>query len=426
MSNSGKFTIVWQGPGDDGDDIFCRGYNSDGNAVGDEFIVNSITAADQVEPTIAMGADGEFIVVWISEDVPEPNMKAVCGQSYDSNGNTIGGEIRINDQNSVCRYPTAAINDNNEAVVVWVKHTSTPSVWIRHFDLDGTEPNKTLSKKVNESPHYSSLTEPDICMDDEGNYFIAWDGDPNYSSEDSIYVRSYHKSHVEWHGQYEINTGTMNYCQNPAICYIGDGEFVVLWEGDSGIGWKEKDIYGQRLRIDFEWPGEPNLVGGNFPVNNYLVGTQRHVEAVSIGSGKFVTGWQSYGQDSSRDGVFAKFGPIVGQADISGDGFVDLCDYSLLAFDWLDVGAGLAGDIVNNGKVNMEDILEIVDRWLEFRYDSNEVDMGGEPIINLVDFAILAGDWRKTGLIKGDIDNDGIVGYSDLGWLVLHWCKSGE
>ncbi len=426
MSDEGNFSVVWQGPGGDGDDIFCRRYSSDGNAIGNEFIVNSITAADQVEPAIAMGKDGDCIVVWISEDVPEPNMKAVCGQSYDSNGASIGGEIRINDQNSVCRYPAVVLNDSNEAIVVWVRQSSSQSIWTRHSVINGNKPNTILSKKVNESPAYSSLTEPDICIDNKGNYVIAWDGDVNNSSEDNIYIRYYHNTHAGANEEHKIDTGLQSYCQNPSVIHYADNQFVVLWEGDEGVGWTEKDIYGQMFTVNFEHDNDVNPIGGIFAVNNYLANEQRHVEAVSIGEGKFTIGWQSDEQDGSRDGIFGRLGPVVSEADIDGDGFVNFIDYCLLADQWYDDGAGLVGDIVIDGQVSGDDLSKFGQEWLKFRYDSNEVDVVGEPIINLVDFAILAENWRKTGLIKGDIDNDGIVGYSDLGWMFLQWCNSSK
>jgi len=62
-------------------------------------------------------------------------------------------------------------------------------------------------------------------------------------------------------------------------------------------------------------------------------------------NGKFVTVWQSYGQDGSGYGVFGEMGQMVGLADFNNDGFVNFRDYCILADEWLKSGGTLTTDL---------------------------------------------------------------------------------
>lgn len=64
----GGWVIAWQGEGtDDVAGVFQRVYGADGNPVGDEMLVNIVTAGAQVRPAVTALADGSWIVTWDGE-----------------------------------------------------------------------------------------------------------------------------------------------------------------------------------------------------------------------------------------------------------------------------------------------------------------------------------------------------------------------
>ncbi|MGE3804412.1 MAG: hypothetical protein AB7K24_07050, partial [Gemmataceae bacterium] len=65
-ANDGSFVVVWQSQGQDGSGwgIYGQRYDAAGNKVGNEFLVNTTTAGDQLDPAVAVDADGDFVVVW--------------------------------------------------------------------------------------------------------------------------------------------------------------------------------------------------------------------------------------------------------------------------------------------------------------------------------------------------------------------------
>jgi len=146
MDAGGDFVVVWQGPGTTEEDIFARRFDSNGQSLNDEFGVNTCTDSRQLCPSVAMNNDGNFVVVWESMDIPEEGKKAICGQLYDGSGSSVGSEFVVNDEASICRYPDVAMHSSGRFVVVWVRESTSKSVWVRDFEADGSAPY--LSSKV--------------------------------------------------------------------------------------------------------------------------------------------------------------------------------------------------------------------------------------------------------------------------------------
>jgi hypothetical protein len=92
----GGFLVVWQSQGQDGPPtefgIFARQYDSSGNAVGDEFLVNSHTPRSQFFPAVAADDDGRFTVVWTSsgQDGDEGAAGGIFGQRLGPPGEFAG------------------------------------------------------------------------------------------------------------------------------------------------------------------------------------------------------------------------------------------------------------------------------------------------------------------------------------------------
>src|SRR5205085_4550887 len=60
--------------------VYARRYGGAGAAQGNEFLVNTFTAGDQVNGDVAAGADGDFVVVWQSPQ--DGSGRGVYGQRF--------------------------------------------------------------------------------------------------------------------------------------------------------------------------------------------------------------------------------------------------------------------------------------------------------------------------------------------------------
>src|SRR5688572_5414417 len=96
MEPDGDFVVVWTGSAQDGSDtgVFAQRFAASGAARGAEFRVNTYTTGRQWEPAVAVGARGEFVVVWTS--VQDGSGTSIQGRRYDALGSAIGAEFLVN------------------------------------------------------------------------------------------------------------------------------------------------------------------------------------------------------------------------------------------------------------------------------------------------------------------------------------------
>jgi len=425
MDNIGNFVVVWHGPGIGEEDIFAQRFDANGQSLGNEFCVNSNTDSRQLSPMVAMDNDGKFIIVWEGLDMPEPGKRAIRGQLFDSFGSKIGSELAVSDQPSVCRLPNVAMDNSGEVIVVWTGIGAYNHVYVRHFKADGNEP--TLFSKEVDDEKFSTLTRPSVAIDGMDNYVIAWDGRCTGSDRENIYIKRYHWSHVHLHEeQFRVNTQQAGDQTSPSVS-ISDDSFVVVWESDAGLESNQRNIFGQRFVNQGEDIGYPLLLGDEFQVNTYVVGDQRYPAVAMRENGEFVTVWQSDGQDGSEYGIFGEFGPKKGSAELTGDGFVNFRDYCFTAEEWLKEGNPLKADLVDDNKIDGQDLEVFCEQWLTPLYECGEVDINSDSKIDFKDYGLWAGNWSEQGPnLAGDFTGNGIVNMADLKALVFHWAQTCE
>jgi hypothetical protein len=91
---AGNFLVAWQSfePVGSAQDIFARRFNSAGEKLGTEFRVNTVTTADQLEPSVAIDRAGNFVVAW---DVFQGGAYSIAAQRFDRTGGGIGLEFPV-------------------------------------------------------------------------------------------------------------------------------------------------------------------------------------------------------------------------------------------------------------------------------------------------------------------------------------------
>src|SRR5687768_4296561 len=92
---SGNYVAVWSSQSQDGDGfgVYAQRFNAAGVAQGSEIPVNTGTATDQQFASVAMDADGDFVVVWSTDDAADIGVRA---QRFNASGVAQGGEIQVN------------------------------------------------------------------------------------------------------------------------------------------------------------------------------------------------------------------------------------------------------------------------------------------------------------------------------------------
>ena len=122
MNAEGSFVVAWDGDPkkSSDDDVHVRIYGAEGNPAGDEIQVNATSAGAQVNPRVAIDDQGEFIVVWTSPSGDPNHGTDVMGQRFDAQGQRMGDESRLNhftagDQGQ----PDVTLGNDGRFLVVW-------------------------------------------------------------------------------------------------------------------------------------------------------------------------------------------------------------------------------------------------------------------------------------------------------------------
>ena len=110
--------------------------------------------------------------------------------------------------------------------------------------------------------------------------------------------------------EFQVNSRTAG--DQSAVCMAmsSAGDFVITWDaagqdGDrGGVFGKRYDRQGRELSVPpgIQGAGEAN----EFQVNSFTAGGQGNANVAMDQEGNFVVVWQSFGQDGSRTGIFAK------------------------------------------------------------------------------------------------------------------------
>lgn len=79
-----SFVVVWNQTDGDGDGVWGRQFRADADPVGDDFLVNADTSSRQALPTVAADALGNFVVTWNWSTYGPPEDREVRARRYDA------------------------------------------------------------------------------------------------------------------------------------------------------------------------------------------------------------------------------------------------------------------------------------------------------------------------------------------------------
>ncbi|MDZ7950300.1 beta strand repeat-containing protein [Nostoc sp. DedQUE09] len=293
----GDFVISWQSNGQDGTKIYAQRYNTDGTPQGGEFQVNTSTSGNQYNPVIAIDTDGDFVISWQSDSKEGTDIYA---RRYNNLGVAQGGEFKVNTSTTSDQAnPIAvAMDSSGDFVISWISSEEGFSYEIyaqRYNNLGVAQGNEFKVNTYTNSDQYNST----VAMDADGDFVISWQSFGQDGSSNGIYAQRYNNLGVAQGSEFKVNTYTSNNQANPTVAMDADGNFVISWQSDGQDG-SINGIYAQRYN---------NLgvaQGGAFKVNTYTTSDQANPTVAMDADGSFIISWQSFGQDGSSNGIYAQ------------------------------------------------------------------------------------------------------------------------
>jgi hypothetical protein len=293
---NGNFVVVWPGDGAGGHlgDIFGQRYDSAGDALGTEFRVNSFTPFGEPYASVAAGADGDFVVVWTAYNFEDGFN--IFGQRYDGAGSALGSEFQISPSGGF-DPPSVAAAADGAFVVVW----TTSYSYQNKLDIFGRRFNSAGEAVGNEFRVNSYTTDrqyfPSLASDASGNFVVVWLSYGEDGSSAGIFGQRYDSGGLPQGGEFRVNTYTTGWQANPSVSSDPSGNFVVVWLGvDLGYCCA---VFGKR------YDSAGNALGGAFRVNSVTAGGQFSPSVASDASGNFVVVW-SKGYSGPTNDIFGQ------------------------------------------------------------------------------------------------------------------------
>ncbi len=123
MDADGDFVVAWWLSFSEGTfdsiGVYAQRYNAAGETQGNEFLVNTTTANNQYNASVAMDDDGDFVIAWQSQ-LQDGSEYGIYAQRYNAAGVTQGGEFRVNATTAGNQsLPAASMDADGDFVVAW-------------------------------------------------------------------------------------------------------------------------------------------------------------------------------------------------------------------------------------------------------------------------------------------------------------------
>ena len=299
VAADGSFVVAWashnQQAGDsDGWGVKAQRFAANGSKVGAEFLVNQTTAKDQWQPSIAVAADGQFVVAWTSSAVSNK----IFVRHFDAAGNALRGEVQASGVNSAGNQtlPSVAIAADGSYAVAWQSDNggTAKSIFAQRFNADDTLRGAGFQVNTYDA---DDQTQPSVAVGANGAFVIAWTSEKQDGDAGGIYAQCYKADGSRDGAEFRVNTVTAREQNRPSAAMDGAGNFTIAWSSDGDNGGSSVGVHAQRYGAG----GVP--LGGPFLVNTTTSGDQVAPATAMNASGALAIAWEGVGI-GDNDGVF--------------------------------------------------------------------------------------------------------------------------
>jgi hypothetical protein len=364
----GGFVAVWtavSGNATDGSGTAVKAQRFDGlgNKIGAEFLVNTVTLGQQFRPNVTGLSNGGFLATWtdLSASGPDTSGAAIKAQYFSAAGIKVGGEILVNTTTAAAQIDSTVTElASGKVVITWSDasasggDTSNSAIRAQIFNADGTRSGGEFL--VNSTTPYFQQS-PVVTALSGGGFVIVWrdasEGNGTSSTRFApadVRAQIYDADGHPVGGEILVNTETFGAqgetsLGSAAVVASPTGGFLVSWTSYTEIN--NDGSYSSIKAQSFAADG--SRIGTEFLVNEIANGQQSTPTATILPTGQVVFAfWDladaapgtSYGWEISAR-VFTPLGQLV-----NGDGGDNVLT-GTAATDVLNGGAG--NDLLNGG-----------------------------------------------------------------------------
>ena len=251
MDSAGNSVISFLG----NEGIYVQRYDYNGGKLGENTFVNDEPMPPFLfAPDVAMGLQGDFVVVWPQFMVP---ISGILAQLFDSQGNKLDSNFIVSEylySTQFSRPVKISKSTNGNFVVVWENpcyYTNQSEIWGQLYNSSAEKIGENF--RISDSTLTMENLNPDVGMDRDGNFVVAWFGAGNILIQrfrsDGSKIGTIIKA-IDFSG---MKPSAL------ALTVKSNGEFLIVWQDYRN---DNPDIYAQRF------DPEGNSLGGNYRVNS--------------------------------------------------------------------------------------------------------------------------------------------------------------
>jgi Ca2+-binding RTX toxin-like protein len=286
-------------------ELYGRKIGADGVPAGAEFQINTLAAGEQYEVEMTALDDGGFLAVWYSES-SDGDGYGIRAQRFDGNGQLVGAEYTVNTVTGGDQlFPKATTLDNGNVLISWqsyVYDTMGARIGSQSFGQiiqpDGTKSGAQFELLTTEV--YNGAWSID-ALNDGGFVVTGWS---QVNGEKKVVVQVHDATgQAVTSPDYIELSGTPIY--EPSVTAASDGGFIVSYTVDvagTGTTWGHEYTFIQRYDADGLKVGSPVQVNTHVGSRVY----QDDADLITLEDGRIVVTWEGYAQDGSEEGVFLR------------------------------------------------------------------------------------------------------------------------
>ncbi len=236
-SYEGGFAVVWSSTqtGGSGHDIYLKRYDNSGALVTAETRVSVVAGSPQAGaqelPDVAAYANGNLVMVWQDTGSNDGSSNAVYGRLYNAAGGTFGDTFLVNTTTADAQYePSVAVLADGGFVVTWRSNNqdgSSAGVYAQVFNAAGTPVGSEFL--VNESTGGGQY-QAAVTGLAGGGFVVSWYNDAaDAGTSNDVFVREFTSTGVAIDGERKLLSSSNSTEYQPAIAGLASGGFVVAY-----------------------------------------------------------------------------------------------------------------------------------------------------------------------------------------------------
>jgi Ca2+-binding RTX toxin-like protein len=320
MNEAGQRVVAWtsQVPltgGGTAPHFVAQIYDANGAPSGSELDLLNLSGSPSSSPSIAMDAEGNFIVAWTQANASSGS--SVQAQRFHSDGTADGTPVLV--ASGAANYgpdPSVSMSEDGDFAVAWQQSRTVfnsamgmtetiKEIFVGSYGADGTataSPVVAAQSVINPmSQMYGSVGNPQVALSEGGSFIVAWDlSGPMISGSfhgayfasptagpQNLFVK---EIHAPWGVQASLASNT-------------NGDVVVTWNE----AWPDATpLFAQTFSADGSPKSGPVMVAGQPGVYTPFP-SHADIDA----AGNFVVTWQ--GSDSDGTGIYSRIYASSGQ-----------------------------------------------------------------------------------------------------------------